>query len=179
MSETLSNNQKTNEIPPEWSDMGVQDKALEPILDVDHSRAEIKEIEATPEDYEKFARSYFSELLNALDNPQVNATPEDEQAINDQIAITADLFVNIEARDSAPEQNHSKDVFGSLADKYTEQSEKDLHQGQERHAERNHRFAQAVSRMEDSFKTYLAHAHPQVQESAPVSGPALPGNVIE
>lgn len=172
---TETTTQTETNTPTGWENM---DEDLPAIIDADTSRAEI---EATPEDYEKFARTYFSELLDALDNPKTNATPEDEQAINDQIAITADLFVNIESLDSALEQNQSKDVFDNLANKYASASEENLKHGETRIAERNHRFANAVDRMEDSFNAYLAQAHPQIQveSSATTNNTTLPGDVIQ
>lgn len=171
MSEFLSNNQETNEIPPEWANMDVKkNEALEPILDVDHSSAEVKEIEATPEDYEKFVKNNFNKLLDNLSDPSINVDTASEQAINAQLAITASLLDTIDNPES--DQTQAKDVFGDIETKY--RTLYDLHNahGQVHNADTDQRLMEATAVIRNQFNEYVTDQQPK--------GPNdLPGDVIE
>lgn len=141
------------------------------------------EQEATHEDYGQFARERFNYLLDALDNPKVNATPEDEQAINSEIAIIADLALTL-TDSEVTDQPLTKGILGALVDKYSSEALNAAEQQHPREAERNHRFAEAATRLNSQFVFFIqektAKATNATQDSAAndTASDTLPDDVI-
>lgn len=159
MSEILSNNQEATSDSTGWENMDVQNEPLEPILDVNNSRTEVQEIEATPEEYEKFIKNNFSKLLDDLSDPSINVDPASEQEINAQLAITASLLDTID--DPASDQTQSEDVFSALETKY--RTLYDLHNshGQTHNADTDQRLMEAAAVVRNQFIAYVADNKPK------------------
>ena len=161
MSEFISNNQEAPSEPTGWENMDVQNKAFQgealgPILDVEDSRVEI---EATPEEYEKFVKDNFNKLLDNLSDPSINIDNASEQAINAQLAITASLLDAID--NPAPDQAQTEDVFGNLETKY--RTLYDLHNshGQAHNADTDQRLMEATAIIRNQFNEYVIDNRPK------------------
>ena len=140
---------------------------------------EEQELVISPSDYEDFANNYLAELFSALENP-VNADDANQEAINDQITIAVNLFSMFQDNDP----NKPSEVFQTIADAYSHTAEVALSNRQTQKAEADQRRANAVSRMKDSFDSYITehnarrrNAEAESHEDT-VNGPSLPGDVI-
>jgi hypothetical protein len=156
MSEFLSNNQETASEPTGWENMDVQNKALEPIIDVEDSHIEI---EATPEEYERFVKDNFNKLLDNLSDPSVNMDTTSEQAINAQLAITASLLDTID--NSASDQMQTEDVFSALETKYRTLYDVHSSHGQDHNADTDQRLMEAAAVVRNQFIAYVADNKPK------------------
>lgn len=157
--ENLPNNTETTNESTGWENM---DEGLQPIIDVDQSRTEI---EATPEDYEHFAKNRFTKLLNALENPETNIDALSEQNITDQITVVADLLTNLNQPESEQDQTQSKDIFGQLSDKYHADFAKNRDLGHTRIAALNQRLANAADILHNQFDEYVTDLKPKSADS--------------
>ena len=162
--------EESHSVHTDWDDLATTD--LPEIL---HDGSESRERETTPADYEDFARHYFGELFNDLDDPGINASPADEQAINDQIAVTASLLVLTGQPDDVS-FDHPTSVFSHLTEQYQTKAETAANNHNSASVKRNQRFARAIPNMAEHFNSYFDQHHP-MPTSPPDNTPALPDNL--
>lgn len=166
MSEFLSNNQEANSDPTGWENMDAKDKVLEPIIDVENSRVEV---EATPEEYEKFVKDNFNKLLNNLSDPSINVDTASEQEINAQFAITANLLDAIDH--SVSGQIQTEDIFGAIETKYHSLYNLHSSRGQNHNADTDQRLMEATTVVKNQFVDYVTDHRPKGPDD--LSGDAI------
>lgn len=166
--ENLPNHTESNE-PTGWENM---DKTLNAVVDVENT-AENQEIEATPEEYENFAKRNFTKLLGALENPEINTDNVREQEITDQITITADILSSLDnpAFEAETSQPQTKDVFSLLENKYQNLIANSNGIGQARIVDLNQRLIHATYSVKNQFINYINSQKPKNPND-------LPGDLI-
>lgn len=184
--ENLPHSSETNNQSTDWdnmtdvepsTDLAEQLKGTD--FELSPDTGEQKEVEIAPDDYEKFANTYLTELFNALENP-VNADDANQEAITDQIAVVSNLFNPFQGEDL----NNPQAIFQNITNTYDHLAEIATQSHQTRMAETHHRHANAVARMAESFQAYI-DSKPQADSSNQHSQPSatngaasLPGDVI-
>ncbi len=106
------------------------------------------------EDYEQFINQRLNRLISALESPEVNATPEDEQIISTDIELTAKLMDVTEKLDRTEESN-ARETFEAIKDDYLALAEEAAAHDHPHNAETDRRLASRVNQIASEFNDYI------------------------